>query len=309
MGENILNNSTKKIIYFVIGPTSSGKTALSIELAKKNGTAEIISADSRQVYRGFDLSSGKVTRDEMENIPHHLLDIINPGQYFSAVDFTELAIKKIQEIISRGNTPIVCGGTGFYIDSLLYDYNLPDVKQNPKLRTKLESNDTPELFNILFWRLFSLNNLKFFFQNLKTLQKFSDLEYKNNPHRLMRAIEIVSALGHIPELQKEKRFPDSEYRLEIINIKIDKEKLHEKIYKRLLERIESGMIEEIASVKEKYNLSFEYLEKLGLEFKWVARFLQNKVSKEEMTQNLFTEICQYARRQQTWFRRYEKNSI
>lgn len=121
----------------------------------------------------------------------------------------------------------------------------------------------------------------------------------------MRAIEIVSALGHIPELQKEKRFPDSEYSLEIINIKIDKEKLHEKIYKRLLERIECGMIEEIASVKEKYNLSFEYLEKLGLEFKWVARFLQNKISKEEMVQNLFTEICQYAKRQQTWFRRYD----
>jgi tRNA dimethylallyltransferase len=172
-----------KKIYFVIGPTSSGKTALSIDLAKKIGKAEIISADSRQVYRGFDLSSGKVTTEEMENIPHHLLDIVNPGEYFSAVDFTELAIKKIEEVISRGNTPIVCGGTGFYIDSLLYDYNLPDVKQNPELRTELESKDTPELFKILFWRLFSLKNLKFFFYNLKTWKKFSDLEYRNNPHQ------------------------------------------------------------------------------------------------------------------------------
>jgi tRNA dimethylallyltransferase len=305
MRESTLNNSTKKTIYFVIGPTSSGKTALSIELAKKIGNAEIISADSRQIYRDFNLSSGKVTMEEMENISHHLLDIINPGQYFSAVDFTELALKKTEEIISRGNTPIVCGGTGFYIDSLLYDYHLPDVKQNPELRTKLESKDTPELYKILSWKLFYFSNLKFFFKNLKTLSKFSDLEYRNNPHRLMRAIEIVSAIGHIPELQKEKRFSESEYRLEIINIKIDKEKLHEKIYKRLLERIESGMIEEIANVKEKYNLSFEYLEKLGLEFKWVARLLQNKISKEEMVQNLFTEICQYAKRQQTWFRRYD----
>lgn len=305
MTENIRNNSTKKIIYFVIGPTSSGKTALSIELAKKIGNAEIISADSRQVYRDFDLSSGKVTEAEMENIPHHLLDVINPGEYFSVVDFTELALKKIDEIFPRGNTPIVCGGTGFYIDSLLYDYNLPDVKQDPEQRTDLESKSAPELYKILIRKLFSFPNLRFFLRNIKTFRRFSDLEYRNNPHRLMRAIEVVNQLGYIPALQKEKRFPDNEFTVEIINIKITKEKLHEKIYKRLLERIENGMIEEIVKVKEKYNLTFPYLEKLGLEFKWVARLLQDKISKEEMTEKLFIEICQYAKRQKTWFKRYD----
>jgi tRNA dimethylallyltransferase len=278
---------------------------MSIELAKKIGSAEIISADSRQVYRDFNLSSGKVTVEEMEGISHHLLDIVNPGEYFSAVDFTELAIKKIEEIISRRNTPIICGGTGFYIDSLLYDYNLPYVKQDPTLRADLESKSTPELYKMFVRKLFNLRNLKFLFQNLKTLQKFSDPEYRNNPHRLMRAIEIMNELGYIPKLQKEMRFPNDKFKVEIINIKIEKEKLQEKIYKRLLERIENGMVDEIATAKEKYNLSFEYLEKLGLEFKWVAKYLQNEITREQMTQSLFTEICQYAKRQQTWFRRYD----
>lgn len=304
MQERNENNSTKKEIYFVIGPTSSGKTAKSIELAKKIGNAEIISADSRQVYKDFNLSSGKVTTEEMENIPHHLLDIVDPGEYFSVVDYTNLALEKIDEIFSRGHTPIICGGTSFYIDSLLYDYNLPDVKQNRTLRAELESKDTSELFKILFWKLFNLKNLKFFFGNLKTFQRFSDLEYRNNPHRLVRAIEIVSEMGYFPKLNKVPRFPNSKFTVKIINIQIDKEKLKERIYKRLIERIDAGMIEEVQQVKEKYNLSYKYLEKLGLEFKWTARFLQKEISKEEMIQNLFVEICQYAKRQVTWFKKY-----
>jgi tRNA dimethylallyltransferase len=266
--------SSKKKIFFVIGPTSSGKTALSIELAKKITKSEIVSADSRQIYRDLNLSSGKVTKEEMENIPHHLLDIVNPGEYFSVVDYTELAVEKIYEIFARGNTPIICGGTGFYIDSLLYRYNLPETKKNDKLRTELENRNTEELFKIFYKTLFRITNWKYFFKNLRTLEKFSDPEYKNNPHRLMRAIEIVSELGYIPELRKEKRFPDTEYDIEIITTNVDRQTLRDKIYKRLLERIDQGMVEEIESVKEKYNLSWDYLEKLGLEFKWVAKFLQ-----------------------------------
>lgn len=297
--------SSKKKIFFVIGPTSSGKTALSIELAKKIAKSEIVSADSRQIYRDLNLSSGKVTKEEMESIPHHLLDILNPGEYFSVVDYTELAVEKIDEIFAIGNTPIICGGTGFYIDSLLYRYNLPETKKNDKLRTELENRNTEELFKIFYKTLFKITNWKYFFKNLRTLEKFSDPEYKNNPHRLMRAIEIVSELGYIPELRKEKRFPDTEYDIEIITTNVDRQTLRDKIYKRLLERIDQGMVEEIESVKEKYNLSWDYLEKLGLEFKWVAKFLQKQVSKEEMIEKLFLEICQYAKRQDSWFRRYK----
>lgn len=297
--------SSKKKIFFVIGPTSSGKTALSIELAKKIAKSEIVSADSRQIYRDLNLSSGKVTKEEMESIPHHLLDILNPGEYFSVVDYTELAVEKIDEIFAIGNTPIICGGTGFYIDSLLYRYNLPETKKNDRLRIELENKSTEELFKIFYKTLFRVKNWKYFFKNLRTLEKFSNSEYKNNPHRLMRAIEIVSELGYIPELRKEKRFPDTEYDIEIITTNVDRQTLRDKIYKRLLERIDQGMVEEIESVKEKYNLSWDYLEKLGLEFKWVAKFLQKQVSKEEMIEKLFLEICQYAKRQDSWFRRYK----
>lgn len=296
----------KKKIYFIIGPTASGKTALSIELAKKLQNSEIISADSRQIYRDLDLSTGKVTEDEKGKVPHHLLDIKNPGEYFSVVDFTNLALQKISEIYSRGNIPIICGGTGFYIDALLYDYKLPEVKSDEKLRKILEQKNTEELFAILKNKLiFNLSNFRYLFANLQTLQKFSEPDFRKNKHRLMRAIEIVNALGYIPKLQKEKRFNEKEYDVEIISTNVPRAVLREKIYKRLIERIDQGMIAEIAAAKEKYNLDFKYLEKLGLEFKWTAKFLQGQISKEKMIENLNTEIGQYAKRQETWFSRYK----
>jgi tRNA dimethylallyltransferase len=294
----------KKKIFFIIGPTASGKTSLSIELAKKLGNSEIISADSRQIYKGFDLSSGKVTKEEMGNIPHHMLDIVEPGEYFSVVDYTNLALEKIEEIYSRGNIPIICGGTGFYIDSLLYDYDLPEVTKNDNLRKELELKTNTELYKILIRKLFAFKNWKYVFSNFKTYKRFSILEFKNNPHRLTRAIEIVDKLGFIPELKKSERFSVDQYEVKIISTKIDRTTLKEKINKRLLDRLDAGMVEEIEKVKAKYNLSFEYLESLGLEFKWVSKFLKKELSEEEMIENLNKEIYQYARRQESWFKRY-----
>lgn len=310
--------TSKKQIFFVIGPTSCGKTAMSLELARslptlsppyKGGgpTGEIISADSRQVYRDFNLSSGKVTAEEMGNIPHHMLDIVDPGEYFSVVDFTELALNKIEEIYSRGNIPIICGGTGFYIDSVLYKYELPEAKINEELRHRLNSKSTDELFKILRYHLlfpFPLFKFKYFFKNLGTLKRFSKPEYRKNPHRLVRAIEIVKELGHFPVLRKAERFESKEFEVKILQPEVSPDVLKEKIYKRLLERLEQGMIEEVKNVKEKYNLSFEYLEGLGLEFKWTAKYLKGEVSKDEMIEKLYLEICQYAKRQRSWFRRY-----
>ena len=140
-------NSQK--IYFIVGPTASGKTALSIELAKKLGNCEIISCDSRQIFRDFDLATGKVTKEEMGPIPHHMLDIVDPGQEFSVVDFTNMALEQIEDIFSRGKTPIICGGTGFYVDNLIYDYKLPSVPKNEDLRKELEPKTTKELYLIL----------------------------------------------------------------------------------------------------------------------------------------------------------------
>jgi tRNA dimethylallyltransferase len=300
---------SKKKIFFIIGPTSSGKTSLSIKLAKEIGNAEIISADSRQVYRDFDLSSGKVTSEEMENIPHHLLDVVNPGEYFSVVDFTKLALEKIDEIYQRGNIPIVCGGTGFYIDSLLYEYDLPPVPVNQDLRNKLADKKPEELFKIL--KKVYLNNIfkkiKYLFLGDEFLQKYNQPDFKKNKHRMSRVIEVVSHLGYLPKLVKKERFPRDRYEVEIISTNVDRESLKQKINTRLIQRIESGMIEEIKNAKEKYHLSFEYLEGLGLEFKWVARYLQEKATKEEMIENLEKEIYQFARRQESWFRRYRNN--
>jgi tRNA dimethylallyltransferase len=302
-----MSNSKQKI-YFVIGPTSSGKTALSIDLAKKLGHCEIISADSRQVYKDFDLSSGKVTEKEKEGIPHHLLDVVNPGQPFSVVDYTNLALEKIQETITRGNTPIVCGGTGFYIDSILYNYSLPNVSKNEPLRKKLEKKSTDELFKILKDKLLHnfLEKTKYLFFSNTTLKKFRNPDHGKNKHRLIRAIEIVEEMGYIPELSKTKRFEDGKFEVHIVSTQVRREELKKKIFSRLLERLNLGMIEEIRGVKEKYGLSFEYLEKLGLEFKWVAKLLQNQITKEQLIENLNNEIYQYARRQETWFKRYSK---
>ncbi len=299
--------TSKRKVYFITGPTSSGKTALSIELAKKITKAEIISADSRQVYKDLNISSGKVTKEEMENIPHHLLDVIEPGKYFSVVDFTNLALEKIEEIFLRGNIPIICGGTGFYTDSLLYDYNLPNVLKNENLRKKINQKSSDELFKILKKNVLNsfYEKIKYLLFGNKILEKYENPEFKNNKHRIIRAIEIVKYLGYLPEIKKVKRFPKEEYDVEVISINIDRNILKEKIYKRLLNRIELGMIQEIKEVKEKYNLTFEYLESLGLEFKWVAKFLQNKISQEEMVENLNKEIYQYARRQEIWFKRYK----
>lgn len=280
------------IIYCIVGPTASGKTALSIKLAKKLGNAEIISADSRQVYKDLNLSTGKVTKEEMEGIPHHLIDICTPGDYFSVVKFTEMALEIIEDILKRGNTPIICGGTGFYIDSILYKYDLPDVKPNGKLRKLLKDKPVEEVYEY-FLKL-----------NYPEAIKIQGTEHSKNKHRLIRRIEVVNELGTFPELKKELRFNKNEYEIEILKTNVPRKELREKIYLRLIDRIKQGMIEEIKSVKEKYNLSDNYLNGLGLEFKWVNKYLNQEISKEEMIERLFIEICQYAKRQEAWFKRY-----
>jgi len=274
----------KPKILVVLGPTSSGKSDVAVSLAKKfNG--EIISADSRQVYKGMDLGTGKITKKEMLGVPHHLLDVANPKTIFSVEKYKKLAEKKIEEIIKKNKTPIICGGTGFYIDSIVKNILLPQVKPNKKLRKELENKSAEYLY--------------------KTLQKLSPSRAQNidakNKVRLIRAIEIAKVLGEIPEI---KELP-SKYEFILIGIDLPDEVLKERIKIRLQKRLKAGMLKEVQNLN-KNGVSWKRLESFGLEYRNCALFLQNKITKEQMIQNIEKESFQYVKRQRTWFKREKK---
>ena len=274
-------SSLVKPILVILGPTASGKSDLAVALAKKyNG--EVISADSRQVYKGLDIGSGKITKTEMKGVPHHLLDVARLSTTFSVSNFQKKAKKAIAEIKSRGKLPIICGGTGFYIQSIVDNTIFPEVKPNKKLRAELATYSTDKLF--------------------KTLQKLdpdrAKTIEKQNPVRLIRAIEIAKALGKVPPPQINT---DTENFIQI-GLKISPEKLQENIVKRLDKRLKKGMLKE-AEKLHKDGLSWKRMEALGLEYRNMALFLQNKISKEEMTEKIKNESWQYAKRQMTWFKR------
>ncbi len=272
----------KTPLIILVGPTASGKTSLSIALAKRfNG--EIISADSRQVYRGLDLGSGKVTKEEMGDVPHHLLDIADPNDVYTAADFTRDAREAIAAITSRHHLPIIAGGTFFYIDSLLGRISLPEVPPNAALRTELAAFDTETLF-----------------ERLKQLDpRRADTVDTANPRRLIRAIEIATALGSVPEVTPTT---DSPYRPLTLGITIDTETLHHNIHVRLIERLEAGMMREVETLLQN-GVTHERLEALGLEYRYISRHLAGQLDYETMVRELETKIRQFAKRQYTWLKR------
>jgi tRNA dimethylallyltransferase len=275
----------KPFIMSIIGPTSSGKTAVSINLAKKlkqlGITAEIVSADSRQVYRGLNLLSGKVTKKEMGLIPHHMLDVVSPKKVHSVSDYKKDADKVIDEIIVRGNLPVLVGGTGFYIDAITKGIILPEVPPNKELRKKLEKLETKKL--------------------LETLKKLDPTRYReidrNNRVRLIRAIEIAKALGKVPKIKAKPK-----YDVETVYVDLPDEELKKKIHTRLLARIKSGMINEGKKLHAS-GVSWRRMEELGLECRFVALHLQGKMSKKEMIEELEKSTWQYVKRQRTWFKK------
>ncbi|MDD4803681.1 MAG: tRNA (adenosine(37)-N6)-dimethylallyltransferase MiaA [Candidatus Pacebacteria bacterium] len=279
----------KPKIIVVLGPTATGKSDLAVNIAKKLGrtkmggyNGEIISADSRQVFKGMDLGSGKITKKEMLGIPHHLLDIVKPSTFFSMAKYKELADKKIKEIISKGKTPIICGGTGYYIDSVVKNIVLPEVKLNLKYRKELEKKSTEKLFELL---------KKLSPERAKTIDK-------NNKVRLMRALEIAKELGSVPVVIEKP----SEYDFIFIGLDTKDQILKDRIALRLIKRIKIGMIKEIQRIHDE-GTTWKRLESFGLEYKNTALFLQNKITKEEMIDNLNREIWQFVKRQRTWFKR------
>ncbi len=278
-----MKKASKEInkVVVILGPTATGKSDLAVKLAKKF-SGEIISADSRQVYKGLDIGTGKITKKEMHGVPHHLLDITSFKTNFNVAKWQKLANKKIQEIFSRNKLPIICGGTGFYIDAVTKGIILPEVLPNKKLREKLKNKTTKELCDIL--------------KNLDP-QRLKNID-QNNPVRLIRAIEIAETLGRVPSIKIQKP------KFEILNIglNLDDKILRENINKRLKKRILIGMIDEAIKLHKK-GLSWKRMNELGLEYRYLAMYLQNKISKEEMITKLQFEIWHYAKRQKLWFNR------
>ena len=272
----------------ILGPHASGKSDLAIKIAQLfNG--EIISADSRQIYQGMNIGTGKVLRDDNKNleflssgIRHHLLDIVSPQEYFSVAQYQKLALDAISDILQRGKLPIICGGTGLYISATIEGWQLPKIKPQEVLRQELERLTTQELF-----------------QKLKKLapERAQTID-QNNKRRLVRALEIILSGQTIAPLKKQPLA----YDIFIIGIKRSNEELKQRIKLRLEQRLTQGMIEEIKKLKNN-GVSSQRLEDFGLEYRWINRYLENKVDFETMKNNLYRDICQYAKRQMTWFTR------
>ena len=267
-------------IIVIVGPTASGKTSLSIQFAKTYH-GEIISADSRQVYRGLNIGTGKVTAEEMDGVPHHLLDVADPNDTYTVADYVRDADEAITHIISRDKIPIIVGGTFLYIDALLGKITTPNVPPNETLRKELETFSNEAL-------VVQLNALD--------QKRLAHIDIHNR-RRLIRALEIAKTLGSVP-----KQKPIQRYTALILGIHIEKETLHTHIHTRLLTRMEKGMLNEAITLHEN-GLSYERMEDLGLEYRYLARYLQNKITYEVMLNEIETKSMQYAKRQMTWLKR------
>jgi tRNA dimethylallyltransferase len=274
----------KPKVIAVVGPTTSGKTSLAVELALAlNG--EVISADSRQVYKNLDIGSGKVTEEEAKGIPHHLISIVDPKDTYTAADFARDAKATIADITTRGKVPIIAGGTFFYLDQLRGKSGLAGVPKNEELRFELETKTNEELFSILQ----ELDS-----KRAKTIDE-------ENRHRLMRSIEIATALGHVPEAIKE----ESPYEWLIFGIDIDRADLHPRIEQRLHQRLKDGMETEVEALLAS-GVPKEKLVAFGLEYRYLVRRHYKELSYEQMTEELFAKIRQFAKRQMTWLKHDEE---
>jgi len=270
-------------VLIIVGPTASGKTALSIKIAERF-SGEIISADSRQVYTGLNIGTGKVTLDEMAGIPHYLLNVANPKDMFTAHDFKEAALRAITIVHEHENLPIVVGGTGFYIDVLTDRITPHPVAFDPTLRTQLETKATNELCDEL----------------AKTApgvaERLHAKNESNNRHRIMRALEISQGIPR----EKTTTHTPTDYLW--IGLQLEPDELRESIVSRIYARLEIGMIEEVEELHAA-GLSWERLDSLGLEYRYISQFLQGFISREQLITLLEQKIWQYAKRQITYWKR------
>jgi len=268
----------------VVGPTASGKSELAVRIAETLG-GEVVSADSRQVYRGMDIGSNKITQGEMRGVPHHLLDVADPGEQFTVADYRLLARQAVNDILSRGKFPIVCGGTGFYIDALLYDTTIPAVPPQAEFRAKLERKSAETLY-----------------EQLKRLdpRRAATIEAKNK-RRLIRALEIIRATGKPVPLHSED---GPQYKVVFVAPYRTREELKERIAARNTDMRLRNVIEETKKLHNERGVSWERLDSFGLEYRYAARFLQEKLTREEMRDQLIAATWRYAKRQLAWCGRH-----
>ena len=259
------------------GTNASGKSGLGVRLAGRFD-GEIISADSRQVYRGLDLGSGKMTPEEMAGVPHHLLDVREPGEFFSMADFQRLACEAADGILARGHVPFLVGGTGLYVDAVADGYVLSDKKPDAALRAHLETFETPALYEML-----------------KQRKPDAEIDPRNR-HRVMRALEKLAA-GDDQAPAKEPRFQTLR-----LGVTWPREVLRQRIDERLETRLRQGMTEEVRNLLDR-GVPEEFLIKLGLEYRYLTWYLTGKMGYDQMKEELGNAIRKFAKRQMTWFRR------
>lgn len=271
----------------IIGPTAVGKTKLSIEMAKRfNG--EIISGDSMQIYKGMDIGTAKIKEDEKEGIPHYLLDIKDPIDPFSAAEFQELANTKIQDIQSRGKLPIIVGGTGLYIQSVIYDYQFSEAPSDPQYRAKLEKIVTEE----------GIENV---FAELKEIDPESaERIHPNNIRRVIRALEIYHCTGHTMSEQLKEQPTEMKYDTCILGLTMNREQLYERINHRVDLMVEEGLVEEVQGFFQQGLKGCQSIQAIG--YKELYDFFNGKISESEAIENLKQNSRRYAKRQLTWFR-------
>ena len=273
----------------ILGPTASGKTPLAAALADRMGT-EIISGDSRQVYRRMDLGTGKDLVDytvDGRQVPYHLIDIVEPGYKYNVFEYQRDFLKAYEEISANGKTPILCGGTGMYIESVLKGYRLLPVPENPELRASLEGKSLEELTHIL--------------EGYKKLHNSTDVD---TCKRAIRAIEIEEYYKQQPPEYRE--FPS--LKSLIVGVDIDRELRREKITRRLKQRLEEGMVDEVRGLLAE-GIPAENLIYYGLEYKFLTQYAIGEISYDEMFLQLETAIHQFAKRQMTWFRGMERRGF
>jgi tRNA dimethylallyltransferase len=281
----ILDSKQKLLV--IIGPTAVGKTKLSIELAKRyNG--EIISGDSMQIYRGMDIGTAKIKTEEMEGIPHHLIDIKEPDESFSVAEFQQLVRAKISEITSKGKLPIIVGGTGLYIQAVIYDYQFSEAPADEQFRLELEE------------RANEIGNEALHLELTKVDPESASQIHPNNVRRVIRALEIFHCTGKIMSDYQNNQQPDLLYETALIGLTMEREKLYERINMRVDMMISEGLLEEVSELHKQGFRDCQSIQAIG--YKEIYDFLDGKVSLDIAVENLKQNSRRYAKRQLTWFR-------
>ena len=268
-------------IIVIVGPTSSGKSDLAVALARRHN-GEVISADSRQVYRGLDIGSGKVSGREMGGIPHHILDVASPQRTYSVVRYERDAKKAIAGIFRRNRVPIICGGTGFYIQALVDGIRIPDVPPSPSLRQKLSRKSAGELFTLL---------------KRTDPNRACSIDPKNKM-RLIRALEIASVLGEVPQYSA-RPLP---YPSLFLGIAVPDDVLRQRIERRIVRWLRSGLLAEVRRLRAS-RISDTRIRSFGLVYSWTLDLALGLISRNEFLAGLARDMGKYVRRQRTWFRR------